>query len=122
MHLKVYSGVDMGRTNIQIDDPLIARVMERYGVRTKREAVDLALSRAAGEAMSREEALAMGGRAGKETWKRCDRIGCKALGQETALHDEGSPDGPDRYVRMDGISTRHGFSVCHRVDSMAHRR
>jgi Arc/MetJ family transcription regulator len=51
----------MGRTNIEIDDQLIARVMERYGVRTKREAVDLALRRAAGEAMTREEALAMEG-------------------------------------------------------------
>jgi Arc/MetJ family transcription regulator len=51
----------MGRTNIEIDDALIARVMQRYGVRTKREAVDLALKRAAGEAMSREEALAMEG-------------------------------------------------------------
>jgi Arc/MetJ family transcription regulator len=51
----------MGRTNIEIDDELIARVMQRYGVRTKREAVDLALKRAAGEAMSREEALAMEG-------------------------------------------------------------
>ncbi len=51
----------MGRTNIEIDDQLITRVMERYGVRTKREAVDLALRRAAGEAMSREEALAMRG-------------------------------------------------------------
>ncbi len=51
----------MGRTNIEIDDELIARVMQRYGLRTKREAVDLALRRAAGEAMSREEALAMRG-------------------------------------------------------------
>ena len=51
----------MGRTNIEIDDELIARVMQRYGVRTKREAVDLALRTAAGEAMSREEALAMRG-------------------------------------------------------------
>lgn len=39
----------MGRTNIVIDDALIARVMELYGLRTKREAVDYALRRLAGE-------------------------------------------------------------------------
>lgn len=39
----------MGRTNIVIDDELVARVMELYGLRTKREAVDLALRRLAGE-------------------------------------------------------------------------
>lgn len=35
----------MGRTNIVIDDELVARVMARYGLRTKREAVDFALRR-----------------------------------------------------------------------------
>lgn len=38
----------MGRTNIVIDDALVARVMEMYGLRTKREAVDYALRRLAG--------------------------------------------------------------------------
>lgn len=33
------------RTNIVIDDELMARVMARYGLRTKREAVDYALRR-----------------------------------------------------------------------------
>ena len=37
----------MGRTNIVIDDDLVARVMKLYGLRTKREAVDLALRRLA---------------------------------------------------------------------------
>lgn len=37
----------MGRTNIVIDDDLIERVMKLYGLRTKREAVDLALRRLA---------------------------------------------------------------------------
>lgn len=36
----------MSRTNIEIDDELIARVMERYGLKTKREAVDFALRKA----------------------------------------------------------------------------
>ena len=51
----------MSRTNIEIDDELIDRVMRRYRVKTKREAVDLALRRAAGEPMTREEFLELEG-------------------------------------------------------------
>jgi Arc/MetJ family transcription regulator len=51
----------MGRTNIEIDDELIERVMRRYRLPSKRAAVELALQRLAGEPMSREEALAMEG-------------------------------------------------------------
>lgn len=51
----------MARTNIEIDDELVAEAMRRYGVVTKRAAVDLALRHLVGEAMSREEALAMEG-------------------------------------------------------------
>jgi Arc/MetJ family transcription regulator len=51
----------MGRTNIEIDDELVGRVMHRYGLRTKRAAIDLALRRVDVEPMSREEALAMRG-------------------------------------------------------------
>jgi Arc/MetJ family transcription regulator len=51
----------MGRTNVELDDELIARVMRRYGLRTKRAAIDLALRRLDVEPMSREEALAMRG-------------------------------------------------------------
>lgn len=53
--------VYVGRTNIDIDDELLSRVMERYRLSTKREAVDFALRRLAVEPMSREEALAMEG-------------------------------------------------------------
>jgi Arc/MetJ family transcription regulator len=49
------------RTNIEIDDAYVARIMDRYGVRTKTEAVDLALRHLAGQPMTREEALAMRG-------------------------------------------------------------
>ena len=35
----------MGRTNVVVDDELIERVMQLYGLRTKREAIDLALRR-----------------------------------------------------------------------------
>ena len=51
----------MSRTNIDIDDELIARVMRRYQLPSKRAAVELALRRLAGEPMSRDEALAMEG-------------------------------------------------------------
>lgn len=51
----------MGRTNIDIDDNLIERAMRLYGLRTKRETVDLALRRLAGEPLSLEEARAMEG-------------------------------------------------------------
>lgn len=49
------------RTNIEIDDEQLCLVMERYGVTTKTEAVDLALRHLAGQPMSRKEALAMRG-------------------------------------------------------------
>ncbi len=51
----------MARTNIDIDDELVGRAMRVYRLRSKREAVDLALRRLVGEPMSRSEALAMEG-------------------------------------------------------------
>lgn len=51
----------MARTNIEIDDALIERAMQRYRLTTKRAAVDFALRRLVGEPMSREEMLAMEG-------------------------------------------------------------
>lgn len=44
----------MGRTNIELDDELVAVVMRRHGLRTKREAVDLALRRLAGPPLTPE--------------------------------------------------------------------
>ena len=49
------------RTNIEIDDEYVELIMDRYGMRTKTDAVDLALRHLAGQPMSREEALAMRG-------------------------------------------------------------
>jgi len=49
------------RTNIEIDDQYVEMIMDRYGVRTKTDAVDLALRHLAGQPMSRDEALAMRG-------------------------------------------------------------
>jgi len=60
VHPKVYKGA-MTRTNIEINDVLVDRAMRLYRLRSKREAVDLALRRLVGEPMSREEALATEG-------------------------------------------------------------
>ena len=49
------------RTNIEIEDAYVKTIMARHGVRTKTEAVDLALRHLAGQPMTREEALAMRG-------------------------------------------------------------
>lgn len=51
----------MARTNIDLDEDLINEVMQRYGFRTKREAVHAALRRLAPEPMTRDEALNMRG-------------------------------------------------------------
>jgi Arc/MetJ family transcription regulator len=51
----------VARTNIDIDDDLIARVMRIHRLPTKREAVDYALRQLVAEPLSREEALAMQG-------------------------------------------------------------
>ncbi len=49
------------RTNIEIEDTYLRAIMDRFGVHTKTEAVDLALRNLAGQPMSRDEALAMRG-------------------------------------------------------------
>ncbi len=49
------------RTNIELDDTSVDIVMRRFKLRTKTEAVDLALRRLAGQPMTKDEALAMGG-------------------------------------------------------------
>jgi Arc/MetJ family transcription regulator len=61
MHMAVYAGVQMSRTNIDIDDRLIETAMKIHGLKTKREAVDFALRRLVGTPMTREEMLAMQG-------------------------------------------------------------
>ena len=49
------------RTNIELDDSDVRVIMERYSLRTKTDAVALALRTLAGQPMTREEALAMQG-------------------------------------------------------------
>jgi Arc/MetJ family transcription regulator len=59
IHPTVYY-VPVTRTNIEIDDELVERAMRIHRLRSKREAVDLALRKLVG-GMGPEEALAMEG-------------------------------------------------------------
>lgn len=49
------------RTNIEIDEASVSAVMDRFGVHTKTEAVDLALRHLVGQPMTKAEAMAMRG-------------------------------------------------------------
>ncbi len=49
------------RTNIEIENTYVEAIMQRYGVRTKTDAVDLALRRLAVIPMTKAEILAMRG-------------------------------------------------------------
>ena len=51
----------MTRTNIDIDDRVVAEVMARYRITTKREAVNFALRMVAAESLSLDEARALRG-------------------------------------------------------------
>lgn len=51
----------MSRTNIEIDDDLIATAQRIYRLGSKRTAVDFALRRLVGEALNAEDALALRG-------------------------------------------------------------
>jgi Arc/MetJ family transcription regulator len=51
----------VGRTNIDIDDELVDRVMRRYGLRTKKDAVDFALRHVSAAPMTPREMHAMRG-------------------------------------------------------------
>ncbi len=55
------------RTNIEIEDTYLRAIMDRFGVHTKTEAVDLALRNLAGQPMTRDEALAMRGAGALDT-------------------------------------------------------
>ena len=46
---------------MDLDEKLVAEAMRRYGLASKRAAVDLALRRLVGDALTREEALEMEG-------------------------------------------------------------
>lgn len=53
--------VSVSRTNIDIDDALVAGVMRRYGLTTKKDAVEFALRNVSVVPMSTHEMLAMRG-------------------------------------------------------------
>jgi Arc/MetJ family transcription regulator len=44
----------MSRTNIELDDDLVARAMHQFGISTKREVVDLALRRLVGTTLTKD--------------------------------------------------------------------
>ena len=79
------------RTNIEIEDDYVQMIMDRYGIRTKTEAVDLALRTLAGQPMTREEALAM--------------RGARSIGE--APLDQPPEDDPRRHVRLGGVRPGH---------------
>jgi Arc/MetJ family transcription regulator len=60
MHIRVYDCATM-RTNIDLDEELVAEAMARYGLRTKRDAVNFALRQLVGEPLAVEDALALEG-------------------------------------------------------------
>lgn len=60
IHHKVYHGV-MARTNIDIDETLVAAVMNRYRLESKRGAVDFALRSLIAQPMTKDELLGMRG-------------------------------------------------------------
>jgi len=51
----------MSRTNIDIDDAACQAVMDRYGLRSKRDAVNLALQRLAAEPLDLDDARRLRG-------------------------------------------------------------
>jgi len=51
----------MSRTNVELDDELVAEVMRRYDLKTKREALDLALRRLVGPVVTTEDILSLEG-------------------------------------------------------------
>lgn len=51
----------MTRTNIDIDDDLVAQAMDRFDLRTKKDAVDLALRHLVGVPLTQEGLLALCG-------------------------------------------------------------
>lgn len=57
----VYNMCMKTRTNIEVENNHVEAIMARYGVRTKTEAVDLALRHLAGQPMTLQEALEMRG-------------------------------------------------------------
>ena len=51
----------MSRTNIDIDDELVVDAMRKFGLKTKREVVDLALRRLVGPRLTKEDLDAVHG-------------------------------------------------------------
>jgi Arc/MetJ family transcription regulator len=74
----------MSRTNIEIDDELVAAAQRMYRLDSKRSAVDFALRRLVGEPLGRDEALALQNSGFDFTNDEIESFS----GTETALPDE----------------------------------
>jgi len=61
----------MSRTTIELDDELVAEVMRRYNLNTKREAVDLALRRLVSPRLTNRTLMRFVESAGWETSTTC---------------------------------------------------
>lgn len=70
----------MTRTNIELDDALVAEVMSRFGVRTKKEAVDLALRRLVGVPLQRDFLLGLEGSGWDGDLEQLRSAGAEPLG------------------------------------------
>ena len=80
------------RTNIEIENDYVQTIMDRYGVRTKTEAVELALRHLAGHPMTR-------GRPSR----------CAVLARSTSfrkIHTRAIPSDPRRFLRVGGVRSR----------------
>ena len=53
--------VEVTRTNLELNDALVHKAMQRYGLSSKRAAVDLALQRLVGGELERDDALSLEG-------------------------------------------------------------
>jgi len=71
----------MARTNIDIDDDACRAVMDRYQLASKRDAVNLALRRLAGEVLDLDDARAMRGSGwdGDLAEMRASRVECSRV-------------------------------------------
>jgi Arc/MetJ family transcription regulator len=84
------------RITVEIEDTYLQEVMDRYGLRTKTEAVELALRHLAVQSMTREDALAM--------------RGAHAIDEPPRIRDRGEPRDPRGHLRLGRIRPGHGCS------------
>src|SRR5664280_1607049 len=95
------------RTNIEIEDVHVQAIMDRLSVRTRTEAVALALRHLAGQPMTRQEALQMRGGPGhrRHAGRPC------ASRDPVILADTSTPQSPSTVDAVGLESPRAGRSM-----------